>query len=211
MSRIFESGAPRDEQQRFDRHMAVRQGLIPGAVFSKADSAWSPPSSLPGTVTVDFSYVPKGIRMPRVPVFEERREFDADAFFENAKAFVIMTAAVLAYCLIAVGIMAGLAWIGVGRPLTGWIGLLWLPIIGAVVLLVKIYRTLKAWYRKLSAFIRAVRQCWRDAGAACGARRSPGHNSPPAPALAGQSRELQQRRTGTRPDRPEGFTRPAGL
>lgn len=198
MSRIFESGAPRDEQQRFDRHMAVRQGLIPSTVFSKADSSWSQPSTLPGTVTVNFSYVPKGISVPREPVFREHSEFDADAFFENAKAFIIMTAAVLAYCFVAVGIMAVLAWIGIGRPLTGWIGLLWLPIIGAAVMLLKMYRTLKAGCRKLSAFIAVARKCWLDSGAGCDVRPAQQHNGPSTSASAEQSQ--RRRGAGARPE-----------
>lgn len=136
MTRIFESGAPRNEYEKFERDMAARQGLIRSGTHQRSEPIW--PSYPPPHTQTDFSFQPKYRPEPSKVVTYESGDH-GDFWIGIGGTF----GALLVYGLIASGITRGLIWIGLPHDLASTAGCLWLPAVAAAALVVTVYRIVK--------------------------------------------------------------------
>ena len=133
MTRIFESGAPRNEYEKFERDMAARQGLIRACDHPRREPPT--PLYLPPVIQTDFSFQPKYRPAPeKIATYESGDH--GDFWIGISGTFGVL----LVYSLIATGITEGLVWIGLPRDLASTAGCLWLPAVAAAALVVAAYR-----------------------------------------------------------------------
>ena len=133
MTRIFETGAPRDEQQRFERDMAIRQDLIRGSNLPRPEPAWRAPDYavfIPATTWDSTNF---HAQSQRASLDCPPRDSDADDDAWSCACGI--WAVILLYLTIASGVTRGLVWLGVPHDPATTVGILWLPVLCAIVLL----------------------------------------------------------------------------